>query len=134
MRGMGNRLAKRLRDLIPQTPAGKGLVVVKGLSYSVPFPSTGRILAANVAFRPGFGVITGPNESGKSQILEVIRFCLFGSAALRGKAEDYKSLKAELQFAVRGDDYSVMRTGTSAKLLRGKRRSPSASVRSTRSS
>jgi DNA repair exonuclease SbcCD ATPase subunit len=54
------------------------------LSYSVTFPTTGRTL----------GLITGANEQGKSLIIEVVRWCLFGSTALRGKAEDYKTLTA----------------------------------------
>jgi exonuclease SbcC len=64
------------------------------LSYSVTFPTTGRTLAGELGFNPGFGVITGANEQGKSFIIEVVRWCLFGSAALRGKAEDYKTLRA----------------------------------------
>jgi DNA repair exonuclease SbcCD ATPase subunit len=94
--------------------------MLKHLSYSVTFPSTGRTLAADVAFRPGFGVITGPNESGKTAHIEQVRFCLFGSAALRGKTEDYKSLKSELDLSIRGESYRICRTINSARLFRGK--------------
>jgi predicted ATPase len=66
------------------------------LSYSVTFPTTGRTLAGEFEFKPGFGLITGANEQGKSLIIEVVRWCLFGSSALRGKAEDYRTLKATL--------------------------------------
>ena len=55
------------------------------LSYSVTFPTTGRTLAGEFEFKPGFGLITGANEQGKSLIIEVVRWCLFGSTALRGK-------------------------------------------------
>src|SRR3954471_18524955 len=77
---------------------------------------TGRTLAGEFEFKPGFGVITGANEQGKSLVIEVVRWCLFGSAALRGKAEDYKTLQATLQFSARGQSYVVERTYTTAKL------------------
>jgi len=63
--------------------------MLEQLNYSVTFPTTGRTLANTVDFQTGFGIITGANEAGKSFIIEVVRWCLFGSAALRGKAEDY---------------------------------------------
>ena len=43
------------------------------LSYSVTFPTTGRTLAGEFEFKPGFGLITGANEQGKSLIIEVAR-------------------------------------------------------------
>ncbi|KQS84333.1 AAA family ATPase [Rhizobium sp. Leaf383] len=92
--------------------------MLKQLEYSVTFPSTGRTLSEAVLFQGGFGAIVGPNESGKSMIIEMIRFCLFGSGALRGKSEDYKNLKASLSFTVKGGDYLVERTSSKAKLSR----------------
>ncbi|RUU74635.1 AAA family ATPase [Mesorhizobium sp. M7A.F.Ca.MR.362.00.0.0] len=89
------------------------------LTYSVTFPSTGRTLSGDFSFQKGFGAITGPNEAGKSVILEMIRYCLFGTSALRGKAEDYKNLKAALTFTAKGEAWTVDRTITSAKLFRG---------------
>ncbi|RWM27896.1 MAG: hypothetical protein EOR77_30725 [Mesorhizobium sp.] len=89
------------------------------LTYSVTFPSTGRTLSGDFSFQKGFGAITGPNEAGKSVILEMIRYSLFGTAALRGKAEDYKNLKVKLSFDVKGDTYTTQRTITSAKIFRG---------------
>jgi DNA repair protein SbcC/Rad50 len=75
------------------------------LSYSVTFPTTGRTIAGEFDFKSGFGVITGANEQGKSLIIEVVRWCLFGSAALGGKAEDYKTLRTTLEFSARGQSY-----------------------------
>ena len=46
------------------------------LSYSVTFLTTGRTLAGEFD-KPGFGLITGANEQGKSLIIEVVRWCLF---------------------------------------------------------
>lgn len=89
------------------------------LTYSVTFPSTGRTLSGDVDFHEGFGVITGANEQGKSFIIEVARFCFFGSAALRGKAEDYKTLKAKFNFTVRDVEYTVQRSAGTAKLWVG---------------
>jgi len=93
--------------------------VLNHLKYHCTFPSTGRTLSGDFAFQKGFGAITGPNEAGKSFILEMIRYALFGTRALRGKSEDYKNLKDELTFTVKGETYQVRRTGTSAKLFRG---------------
>lgn len=89
------------------------------LTYSVTFPSTGKSLSGDFSFQTGFGAITGPNEVGKSVILEMIRYCLFGTSALRGKSEDYKNLKAALTFTAKGDAWTVDRTITTAKLFRG---------------
>jgi exonuclease SbcC len=91
--------------------------VLNKLSCSVTFPTTGRTLAGEFEFKPGFGLINGANEQGKSLIIEVVRWCLFGSTALRGKAEDYKTLRATLQFSARGQSYVVDRTYTTAKLM-----------------
>jgi DNA repair exonuclease SbcCD ATPase subunit len=60
--------------------------------------------------------ITGPNEAGKSMVMEMVRFCLFGTAALRGNSDDYKTLKASLEFVVRGEIYKVRRTINNAWL------------------
>src|SRR5688572_11229891 len=93
--------------------------MLKSLTYSVTFPSTGRTLSGQIDFRRGFGTITGPNEAGKSFVIEMVRYCLFGTAALRGKAEDYKKLVASLIFHVKSNTYSVNRKNTRATLHRG---------------
>jgi DNA repair exonuclease SbcCD ATPase subunit len=90
--------------------------MLKQLEYSVTFPSTGRTLSEAVLFQGGFGAIVGPNESGKSMIVEMVRYCLFGSDALRGKADDYKNLKARLDFRLKGNDYVIQRTQNKAML------------------
>lgn len=92
--------------------------MLKQLKYSVTFPSTGRTFDEAILFQDGFGAVVGPNESGKSMILEMIRFCLFGSAALRGKSDDYKNLKAQLQLTIKGADYIIDRTSTKAQLTK----------------
>ena len=67
-------------------------------------------------FEQGLTGVIGPNESGKSLIVEMIRYSLFGSAALRGKADDYKKLHVELDFTVGGENYTVLRKGTKCEL------------------
>lgn len=60
-------------------------------------------------FERGMTGIIGKNESGKSVSLEMIRYALFGTAALRGPVTDYKKLDVELSFKVRDTDYIVRR-------------------------
>jgi DNA repair protein SbcC/Rad50 len=93
--------------------------LLKSLTYSTTFPSTGRTLSGQFDFRKGFGTITGKNEAGKSFVIEMVRYCLFGSAALRGKAENYKKLVASLGFDVKGATFTVNRKSTGATLFRG---------------
>lgn len=88
------------------------------LSYSVTFPSTGRTLKADLTFTSGFYAIVGSNETGKTMVLEMLRFGLFGSAALRGAADDYKTLKMESEFTIRDQRYRVVRTMKKAELFR----------------
>src|SRR5438552_12865978 len=99
-------------------PRERERYVLKSLTYSTIFPSTGRTLSGQFDFKKGFGTITGRNEAGKSCVIEMVRYCLFGSAALRGKAEDYKKLAASLTFAVKGNTYTATRKSTGATLLR----------------
>lgn len=88
------------------------------LKYDVTFEKTGRNLKANLTLGPGFWAITGPNESGKSMIFEMARYLLFGMDALRGKAEDYKSLKASGQFVIKGNIIEIERTSKTAVMRR----------------
>ena len=90
--------------------------MLKSISYSVTFPSTGRVLSEDVVFQKGFGIISGANEAGKSFIFEMIRFALFGSAALRGNVSTYKKLSVLLDFSLKGIDYQIKRTTTGATL------------------
>lgn len=60
-------------------------------------------------FENGVTTIAGPNESGKSLIPEMVRYCLFGVEALRGSRDDYRKLVAELDFEVDEQLYRVHR-------------------------
>lgn len=87
------------------------------LKYTAKF-SNGSERAADVAFDAGMTAITGPNESGKSMILEMIRFSLFGSKALRGKMDDYDSVEVECSLQIRGQGYTIDRNLRNATLYR----------------
>ena len=67
-------------------------------------------------FKKGLTTITGMNGKGKTLIVEMSEFCLWGTAALRGNSDGYKGVKANLEFLIRGKTYRVERTITSAKL------------------
>lgn len=71
---------------------------------------------ATFEFHQGLTGITGANESGKSLVVEMIRYALFGSEALRGKSEDYRQVFVELEFSVGSDTYTVIRKGSKAEL------------------
>lgn len=96
--------------------------MIEQLNFTVRFPPTdhyplGRAFDRSFDFRRGMTLITGPNENGKTLTLEMIEFLLFGSAALRGKAEDYKHLKASGVVAIRGTRYRIERTARNAALM-----------------
>jgi len=68
-------------------------------------------------FERGLTGVVGPNESGKSLIVETVRYALFGARALRGKAEDYKRLHVELDFEIAGTAYTVIRKPNRVELV-----------------
>lgn len=70
-----------------------------------------------VDFQKGLTAISGPNGTGKTLIMEMAEFCLHGSKALRGVSDDYKGVKAELLFSVRGRTFLVKRTISTAALF-----------------
>ena len=83
--------------------------MLKSLGYSVEFPTTGRSFSNQITFAPGLTAITGRNESGKTLIVEMIGYCLFGKDALRGAAADYKNLVANLTFDLMGAEVVIDR-------------------------
>lgn len=86
------------------------------IDYSVTFETTGQTFARRHDFARGLTSITGANEQGKSLILEFLRFMMFGSAALRGPASDYGTLKVEGEVVIQGETYQIERSITKAKL------------------
>lgn len=92
--------------------------MLKKLHFSVTFPTTGRTIKDDHDFSKGLTAIVGPNERGKSVRLEMVRYALWGTKALRAPATEYKKLHVELDFSVNGDDYKVVRN-SNAKLFKG---------------
>ena len=86
------------------------------INFEVVFGSTGKTLKAKHDFSEGLTAITGPNESGKSMRLEMVRFALFGTKALRSAGSSYKSLNVELNFVVGDVVYRVERKKSNATL------------------
>lgn len=88
------------------------------LKYSVTFPSTGRTLSADLTFTKGLTALTGANETGKTMVLEVARWLLFGTAALRGTADDYKTLVGYGAFEIKGNIIEIDRSARGATMKR----------------
>lgn len=95
----------------------------KHLEYSVTFAATPlrpeRTLTGSINFELGLTAILGPNGKGKSLILEMAQYALFGSAALRGKADTYKRIDVDLTFVINANDYRATRAGSTVKVFQG---------------
>lgn len=83
--------------------------MIETLKYVVSFNTTGRTLKNHLRFKPGITVIKGENESGKSFVLEMIRYALFGAEALRGLRTDYDKLDVTLTITVKDKLYTIIR-------------------------
>ena len=68
-------------------------------------------------FKKGMTIIHGPNEAGKSMRSEMLRFALWGRKALRTKVSGYTKLKVTVTFTLKGVDYTLVRSKTTAKLI-----------------
>lgn len=89
--------------------------MIESINFTVKFPPTdpypqGRSFDRQINFQPGMTNIIGPNEAGKSLVIEMLEFLLFGSKALRGKAEDYGHLRAWGTVVIRGERVRIERT------------------------
>lgn len=91
--------------------------MLQTLKFSVSF-TTGKKLEGEHTFEKGMSAITGPNESGKSFRLEMIRYVLFGTKALRASTATINKLNVSLGFTVNEVQYFVERTKTSANLFK----------------
>ena len=71
-----------------------------------------------VTFANGFNLIHAPNGRGKSTVLELIAYSLFGTEALRASAgAEYPDLNTSLFFDVKGKTYFVERCKKQVRLL-----------------
>jgi exonuclease SbcC len=85
-----------------------------------------------IEFRPGLTGIIGPNGAGKSTVLEAIAWTIYGAPAVRGtkdtlrfnRAPGRSTVRAELEFELRGERYRVIRTPRTAELYRFEQEDP----------
>ena len=63
-----------------------------------------------VEFKEGVNYLTGANESGKTVILEMIAYGLFGTPVLRSEASDYKNTEVTLTFSINNITYIIERS------------------------
>lgn len=89
------------------------------LEFEIEFTTTGKVYKGSHTFETGLSAITGKNEAGKSLRLEMIRYALFGSDALRASSDNYKKIDVTLEFHVGEELYSVNRKKTKALLKKG---------------
>lgn len=87
----------------------------KSLEYSLEF-SNGQTRKFKGELQSGSTMITGRNGRGKSLILEMFSFLLFGAKALRGVASDYKKMDVVGVISIRGTDYRISRTKSKAEI------------------
>ena len=90
--------------------------MIHTLGFDVRFTSSNLHYKGAHGFTEGLIAITGPNESGKSLVLEMIRYCLFGTEALRAPLKEYSTLQASLLFEVKDQIYKVARNKKGATL------------------
>lgn len=95
----------------------------KDIDYKVTFVATPvrpeKTLEGKFEFGLGLTAILGPNGKGKSLVLEMAQYALFGSAALRGKADTYKRIEVSLTFIIKQVEYKATRIGSAVKLFQG---------------
>jgi len=86
------------------------------ITFSITF-SNGQSLTGVHAFDKGSYLVTGKNGKGKSLMLELFAFALFGSVALRGVAGDYKKIAVSVEVTIKGNAYTIERTKSHAKVF-----------------
>ncbi len=90
--------------------------MLKHIKYDLEF-STGARRKMDTELLAGSTLITGKNGRGKSLILEMFGYLLFGTQALRGIASDYKKIQVEGTVTIRGRDYKIVRTKSKADIF-----------------
>ena len=71
-----------------------------------------------VSFTSGFNLLHAPNGRGKSTILELIAYSLFGTEALRASAgQEYPALGTDLTLTVNNKAYQIVRSKKRTELL-----------------
>lgn len=89
--------------------------MLKTLSADIEFHNKKTIKFSH-SFLTGMTAITGPNESGKSLRLEMLRYAIFGAPALRRSVSTYNKLNVSIELAINNIDYKISRDKSGAKL------------------
>lgn len=89
--------------------------MLKRLQFDIEFPDGAKI-SRDITFQGGSTAISGKNGTGKSLILEMVCFALFGMEAVRGVADDYKKCAVKLELTIKGLPYQLTRSGSNAIL------------------
>lgn len=92
--------------------------MLTSITYSVVFPISGVTLEGKFQPQPGITAVIGPNGVGKTfTSIELARYLLYGKAALRGAASDYKKLDAVGVFVIRDATYTIKRSAKKEEIL-----------------
>jgi len=84
--------------------------MIERLTSSAFFPVSGATLRADYQPKSGITAVVGENGAGKTFLsIETVRWLLYGKAALRGAAGDYKDANASGCFLIRGARYEISR-------------------------
>ena len=71
----------------------------------------------DIEFSEGINVLQGKNSSGKSTVIEMLNYVLFGSAALRSAMSTYdKAFEVEAQLIINNLTYKINRTVKDSQL------------------
>ncbi|MEJ2679064.1 MAG: SMC family ATPase [Gemmatimonadota bacterium] len=78
-----------------------------------------------IVFREGLTGVIGPNGAGKTTLLEAVAWAIYGATAARGtndtirflRAEGRAPVRVELDFALAGHEYRVVRSLTAADVF-----------------
>lgn len=92
--------------------------MLKRIKAKLCFASTNKTIEFDHNLESGMTSISGPNESGKSLRLELIRYMLFGSKALRLPLKEYTTISGELEFSIGEANYRVVRNKPEAMLYK----------------
>lgn len=84
--------------------------MIEQITYSAQFASSGFTLERQFQPLKGITAVVGPNGSGKTaSTIEAVRYLIYGSAARRGKSEDYKNTTVSGALVINGERFEIER-------------------------